>query len=249
MPEILPWEFVRQHDHTETRDPILTLYSALQLPAPRIAWAASPRSLFLATRMLRDVQAGMAYNMVQALVPQSMTPAERIDREARVALLTAMIDPNVTTQSGGLLINMLSQIFGSEDHYYPIAVHEMRNLMRFHADDPQSGNRAPGFYEQALWPSMYPGLNLPRLKPLARHALVLMPFTKICWLCPPPKYIHRDEFGHLHCTTGPAAEWADGFCVYADRTPDEQGQLAEPRMGIAGELPEPARAQLTSGVE
>ena len=33
-------------------------------------------------------------------------------------------------------------------------------------------------------------------------------------VCEPPQYIQRDSEGRLHCETGPALEWLDGFKLY-----------------------------------
>ena len=221
-----PWENVAE-DRWAANDAIYTLYSSLQLAKPRIAWAPSPRSMFIASRLLRTVQSGTAHSMVQSLVPQD---PDRIGREARISLLTAMLDPDVTTQSGGLLIRMFHDVFGTPVGY-PLAIEEMRQIMRFAEPDPNTSTPAT-FYEQAMYPAMYPAFSASRLAVLPRQALVMMPFTKLCWLSRPPLYTRVNEFGHLHAVNAPAVEWADGFCLYVDRTEDENGRiLHEPKYG------------------
>ena len=212
-----PWTGVTE-DRWAAQEAVVTLYSALQLPKPRMAWCPSPAAMHKASRMLRTVQAGTAYQMVQALVP---VEGDRIEREARVSLLAAMLDPDVTTQSGGLLIGMIQGVFGNQYDQFP-ALSDLRYILRFKEADP-SGSWAPAsFAEQALWPSFFPAFAAPRLSALQRQALIIMPFAKLCWLCRPPEFIRTNEFGRLHCATGPAAEWSDGFQVFCDRTPPEE---------------------------
>lgn len=212
-----PWSGVSE-DRWAAQDAVVTLYAALQLPKPRMAWCPSPAAMFRASRMLRTIQHGTAYQMVQSLVPMD---GDRIEREARVSLLAAMIDQDVVTQSGGLLIGMIQGVFG-KNVYNIEALCDLKNRIQFKDQDP-SGSVAPArFSEQCLWPVFYPGFHVPRLDPLQRQALIIMPFAKLCWLCRPPLFVKTDEFGYLHCATGPAAEWSDGFQVFCDRTPPEE---------------------------
>lgn len=214
----LPWENVSE-DRYAAQESVTTLYASLQLPKPRMAWAPSPASMHAASRMLRTIQAGTAHQMVQALVPKD---GQGVDREARVALLTMMIDPDVSTQSGGLLIGMIQGVFGKQTVGEYQALDDLRDVMRFEEKDP-SGTRAPAmFKEQCLWPCFYPAFTAPRLYALRVQAVIIMPFAKLCWLCRPPLYIKTNYEGRLHCAEGPAAEWPDGFKVWYDRTPQEE---------------------------
>lgn len=229
-----PWSGATE-DRWAAQDAIVTLYAALQLPKPRMVWCPSPAAMFRASRMLRTVQHGTAYSMCQALVPAG---GDSIDREARISLLAALIDPDVSTQSGGLLINMIQNIFGrpgTSEVYSLACLLDIKARLQFQEQDP-SGTVAPArFSEQTLWPVFYPGFNVPRLNPLMRQALIIMPFAKLCWLCRPPLFVKTDEFGYLHCATGPAAEWSDGFQVFCDRTPPEEN--AKLKAGEALALP------------
>jgi hypothetical protein len=214
---MFPWSYATE-DRWAAQEAVMTLYASLQLPKPRFAWCPSPAAMHAASRMLRTVQAGSAYNMVQALVPQD---GNKIEREARVSLLAAMIDPDVTTQSGGLIINMIAGVFGRPSGGPSQALSDLRDLLRFEEKDP-SGTVAPArFREQSLWPSFYPGFSVPRLSALQRQALIIMPFTKLCWLCRPPDFLLTDSYDRLHAVGGPAAQWSDGFAIYCDRTPKE----------------------------
>jgi hypothetical protein len=221
---MFPWSHATE-DRWAAQEAVTTLYASLQLPKPRMAWAPSPASLHAASRMLRTVQAGTAYQMVQALVPSD---GNRIDREARVALLSMMIDPDVSTQSGGLIINMIERVFGGTSGSSEPSLYDLRNLLRFEEKDP-SGTVAPArFREQSMWPAFYSAFNTPALNALQRQAIIIMPFAKLCWLCRPPEYLLTDNDGRLHAAGGPAALWADGFAVYCDRTPRED-QLEAPK--------------------
>jgi hypothetical protein len=214
-----PWSYTSE-DRWAAQEAVKILYASLQLAMPRFAWAPSPASMYKATRMMRTIQAGGAYNMVQALIPAG--DIDRIEREARVALLAAMIDPDVTTQSGGLIINMIAGVFGGPGNSIP-ALADLRKAIYIQPEKDPSGTRAgASFNEQCLWPSFYPGFTVPRLSAIQRQAIIIMPFTKICWLCRPPVYIKTDGYERLHCADGPAAEWADGFKVWCDRTPEEE---------------------------
>jgi len=214
----LPWEGITE-DRWAAQESVTTLYASLQIPKPRFAWCPSPKTMHVASRMLRKVQYGTAYSMVQSLVPRD---GDHINREARVSLLTAMLDPDVTTQSGGLLIRMIEDVFGKpESTESAPAIIDLRRFLRFREEDP-SGTVAPAtFYEQAFYPALYPGLAVPRLRALQSQALIILPFVKLCWLCRPPVEIHTNEFGQLHRAGGPAARWSDGFEVFCDRTPPE----------------------------
>lgn len=220
---MFPWTH-RTEDQWAAREAVKVLYASLSLPAPRMAWAPSPATMHRASRMLRTVQSGGSSNMVQALVPQG---PDSIEREARVALLAMMIDPDVSTQSGGLIIKMIQDVFGRESTNEFPSLADMRRLLRFDEKDP-SGTWAPAmFAEQCMWPAFYGGFRVPRLEPLRSQALIIMPFAKLCWICRPPLYIRTDEFDRLHAVDAPAAEWPDGFKVYCDRTPKDE-RLPEP---------------------
>jgi len=212
-----PWDNATE-DQWAAREAVKILYASLSLPAPRMAWAASPATMYRASRMLRSVQAGGSYNMVQALVPQG---PDRIEREAKVSLLAMMIDPDVSTQSGGLIIKMIEDVFGKGGESHP-ALNDLRSNLSFKNEDP-SGTWAPAtFREQSMWPAFYPGFTVPRLSALRRQSIILMPFAKLVWFCRPPLYIRTDELGRLHAVGEPAAAWADGFEVYCDRTPKDK---------------------------
>lgn len=213
---LLPWEKVTE-DRWAAQEAVITLYASLQLTKPRMAWCPSPKTMHAASRMLRTIQHGTAHSMVQSLVP---TGGDQIERETRVSLLTAMLDPDVTTQSGGLLIRMLEDVFGKAESY-PRAVADLRQLLRFRESDPSGTVNPATFHEQAFYPSIYPGLAVPRLRALQSQAFIILPFAKLCWLCRPPVEIHVNEFGQLHRNGGPAARWSDGFEVFCDRTPPE----------------------------
>jgi hypothetical protein len=212
-----PWDGVSE-DRWSCNDAIYTLYSSLQLAKPRIAWAPSPRSLFRATRMLREIQAGTAWAMVQALVPRD---PNTIEREARIALLTAMIDPDVTTQSGGLLTSMIWSVFGKSDHHFYPVIYQIANLLRFRDEKKIGDMSTPAtFAEQSLYPGLYSAFMAPRLNPISRQAILICPFARLCWLSRPPIYVRTDEFERLHCVDGPAVEWTDGFRIYVRQEED-----------------------------
>lgn len=237
---MIPWQDVSE-DRYAAQEAVITLYAALQIPKPRFAWCPSPATMHRASRMLRTVQHGTAYSMVQSLVPYN---PDVIDRESRVALLTAMIDPDVSTQSGGLLINLIASVFGKGDDW-PVTVADMRHLIKFAEKDP-SGTVAPAtFTEQAMYPALYPGLSTPRLSALQRQTTCIIPFTKLCWLCLPPKFVRFNEVGLLHCVDGPAAEWRDGYQIFVDRTPKD-ALPAETFDTIDGEIVEEPK-QLEAG--
>jgi hypothetical protein len=228
-----PWAFASE-DRWAAQEAVKILYASLQIAQPRFAWAPSPAAMHRASRMLRQVQAGTAYQMVQALVP--VGDGDRIDREAKIALLAAMIDPDVTTQSGGLIINLISGVFGGPASGMFPALTDLRNQLKFAESDPSRTTAPATFMGQSLWPAFYPGFNVFRLSPIQRQAIIIMPFTRICWLCRPPLYIRTDENGRLHCADGPAAEWSDGFKVWCDRTPPEEREKL--RSGEVLALPE-----------
>ena len=43
----------------------------------------------------------------------------------------------------------------------------------------------------------------------------VMPYTDICFVSERPEYLHLDENRRLHCETGPAIRYPDGFEIYA----------------------------------
>jgi len=62
------------------------------------------------------------------------------------------------------------------------------------------------------------GLNVERLKPsmeIAREAGWSILFWDWAFICARPQVIERDERGRLHCLTGPAVKYPDGFGVWA----------------------------------
>ncbi len=53
------------------------------------------------------------------------------------------------------------------------------------------------------------------LTELARHVGWWLPHEKICWVSERHTLVRKDASGRLHCETGPAVAYPDGFAVYA----------------------------------
>lgn len=206
-----PWEHIME-DRWAAQEAVKVLYAALSLAPPRMAWCESPKGLFLATRRLRSVQHQTAQALVTSIIPPG---TDGVEYKANVSLLTAMIDPDLVVQSGGLMIQSFQSVFGRADRFDPI-LRQLRALFRFKATDP-SGSWAPAqFAEQCMWPADYSTFDVPRLRPLQTQALLLIPFAKICWFCRPPTILRTDG-GQLWCEDGPVAAWSDGFTVYRNK--------------------------------
>lgn len=50
---------------------------------------------------------------------------------------------------------------------------------------------------------------------LAQSAGWALPHQNICWVSERPNILHRDDRGRLHCDTGPAVAYPDGWAIYA----------------------------------
>jgi hypothetical protein len=50
---------------------------------------------------------------------------------------------------------------------------------------------------------------------IARSAGWWLPHKNICWLCERHNVLKRDESGRLHCATGPALSYPDGWSIWA----------------------------------
>jgi len=216
-PSGLPWDgWVR--DHIMAQDAIADMYRTVGLNPPRFAWATSPKAMYLASRMLRQVQAGSAQAMIAALVPATRSGYDNTDVEAKRALLTALLDPNITVQSGMLLRNRLEAQYGRSDNFQP-AVDDLRRILDFR-DTHAPGTSAPATYrEQVMYPALYAHAAW---WPVAVQAVAIMPFVKICFFSYPPVLTYVNGGGHLHCESGPAMEWSDGFAVDVDLSKDER---------------------------
>jgi hypothetical protein len=57
--------------------------------------------------------------------------------------------------------------------------------------------------------------HLAGLWEMARHAALLIPHERACWLMPRPLAVRRDANGNLHAADGPALRYGDGCKVYA----------------------------------
>ena len=217
-PQGLPWKD-RVHDHIMAQDAILGIYLACGLNPPRFAWATSPKAMYLASRMLRQVQAGSAQAMISSLIPSTRgVRGDVTEIEAKRTLLTAMLDPNITTQSGAPMRATMEGRYGKPDHYPP-AVDDLRGILRF-TDVNAPGTSTPATYrEQVIYPALYWDAAW---WPVAAQAVAIMPFVKVCFLALPPEWTYVDLSGHLHCEDGPAMEWLDGFAVNVDRSKDER---------------------------
>ena len=206
------------HDHVAAKDAIKTIYAACGLAAPRMAFCSSPKAMHVASRMLRQVQAGTAHSMVQAMVRDS----DSIEREAKVSLLSMMIDGDVSTQSGALAINLIESVFGSST--FGLRGGPVSSLVWLDFEDTRMPGQTwapPRFREQVMWPALYQAFSTPKLRALQSNAICIMPFVKLCWLCMPPLYIHTDDHGWLHRVDGPAAAWADGFEIWVNQAGDD----------------------------
>ena len=67
--------------------------------------------------------------------------------------------------------------------------------------------------EKALDGDVGPALRGLRL--IARHAGWLVPNERVCWLSRQPDVSSTDPLGRLHCGSGPALGYRDGWSVYA----------------------------------
>jgi hypothetical protein len=59
---------------------------------------------------------------------------------------------------------------------------------------------------------------------LAQSAGSALPHRHICWVSERHNILHRDDRGRLHCDTGPAVAYPDGWAIYAVhgvRVPDD----------------------------
>ena len=92
MSDIIRFES-RTEDQFAAREAIKTIYSALQMAPPRMAFCPSPKSMRVASQMLRQVQAGTAYKMVQALYVSPNHTGGTRDQIHRMACYRALSNP------------------------------------------------------------------------------------------------------------------------------------------------------------
>jgi hypothetical protein len=62
---------------------------------------------------------------------------------------------------------------------------------------------------------------------LAQSAGWALPHQNICWVSERPNILHRDDGGRLHCETGPAVAYPDGWTIYAAHGVQVPGDVIE----------------------
>lgn len=64
----------------------------------------------------------------------------------------------------------------------------------------------------------------------ARAAGWWLPHEQVCWVSERPRLLERDRWGGLHCETGPAVVYPDGWCIYS------LGHVQVPRRLFEGDV-------------
>lgn len=237
-----PWQHVAE-DRYAAELCIESLYKKHNLNPPRAySWARSPRAMWGAIKLIRQFQTESRQSVVAGLVPMT----DPVETEAKRVMLDTCLDRTITVTLGGNLCNMFRMEMGSMRR----SLTDLKKVLDMQMEGEQGlgrGQRAPMFAEMTLWPIA----NLSRLYNLKCQALVIAPFTHVCFLSRPPKYIRTNLEGRLHCTEGPAALFEDGYEVWTQQTSPDA--LPEPQDALTIEesttnqplgLPAPQKEEL-----
>ncbi len=221
---LFPWQQSQfGHDAFAAEEDIREIYEALRLPPPAISWADSPASLWRAVSMLRTFPHKHA--LITDLVPMSVN---RIEDAAKRAMLGAILKTDVMTSTGAALRGMIRWTNRQAwERYRAIAdtaaliltQEEMGRVQRAAVGDKRAGSAAR-YHEAAI----YPALHADAPQRLTRNCFCFTPYARAVWLCMPPTVFKTDAAGHLHCDSGPAAAWSDGFEIYRNR--EEEDRMA-----------------------
>jgi len=212
-----PWEeSVLGHDHTAAEDAVQVLYQNLQIPKPRIAWASSPAAMWRAVQILK----GYAHKLefIDALVPKNAG----IEAEAKRTVLAAILDTDLLTSTGAALKKMIgwAEEGGAFRSYW--AIHDIARIIggQEEAGIQREAMQTRGFASRQARYHMnviYPGLGGNAPLAILRNVFSMLPYMRVCWLSMPPEFVKTDAQGYLHCDSGPAARWSDGFEIFRNR--------------------------------
>jgi hypothetical protein len=224
-----PWQHVME-DRAAAEDCIASLYKKHSLNPPRAySWARSPRAMWGAIKLMRQFQTESRQNVVAGLIPMG----DPVETEAKRVMMDTIMDRTLTVTLGGNLSNIFRTNLGTMRR----SLEDLKEILNLQMEGEHGlgrGQRAPMFAEMVLWPIS----NLPGFHNLKCQALVIAPFTHVCFLSRPPKYIKTNLAGRLHCTDGPAVLFEDGYEVWAAQT--EQTALPDNKVL---ELPAPEESE------
>lgn len=173
-------------DRYAAEEQVRRIYEGLGLKHPRMSWATSPKALYKATEILRNVHHGLRQNMVTDLVRHN----DLVEMEARRAFMDAVLDHDMCVTTGA----SLQQQFVPRGAYKPRYLNDLDIALRC-AFVPAnlSGRVAPAGWGDGV---VYPEAMLDRY-PLVAQTLCILPYMKICWFCLPPTKTLVNENGRL----------------------------------------------------
>lgn len=225
-----PWSDVME-DRYAAELCVGSLYAAHKIPAPRAySWARSPRAMWGAIKLMRQFQKESRQNVVAGLIPMT----DPVETEAKRVMLDTVLDRTLSVTMGGNLAKTFamghSQMRRSLVDLKRVLESQMAGIRGLGA-----GQREPTFAEMTLWPVE----KLPhQFFHLQRQAIIIAPFTHVCFFSRPPAYIYTDDHGHLHRVDGPAVRFEDGFEIWAQQTDEESTALPD---SPALQLPAPEK--------
>jgi hypothetical protein len=240
-----PWETRLGHDHSAAEDAVLALYEGLLLPRPRIAWASSPAAMWRAVQILKGY--AHKFEFIDALVPKNAG----IEAEAKRTVLSAILDTDLLTSTGAALKGMIGWRNRTYPHHYRaiddiagiIGAQEEAGIHREAAQGNKFVSRQPRYHMNVIYPAL---CEAPL--DIVRNVFSMLPYMRVCWLSMPPEFVKVDAEGHLHCDTGPAARWSDGFEIHRNR--EEELRLeAERTKRLEADTAAPARPEGVSAMD
>jgi hypothetical protein len=187
-------------DRPSAERAIAMIYSrGLGFEPPRIYWCGSPRALGLANSAFKSI----GYKLWEVLGHASWAPIWDAVAPRTLELVENGVKKTVGASAGavgGAVWNAV-RASGAEPWQRFLGQHEYGWLAFY-----DFFREVCGLQEQTV------RLEGPWL--LARSASAAIACERVCWLSERPCAMHIDPLNRLHCTTGPAIVYPDGWSLY-----------------------------------
>lgn len=214
-------------DREEAEQGIAAAYRAGGWPAPReTVWCDSPVQMAAAWAKVPQSRSGA--NLRAAIVEQVRSQAafaiQRRVAEGVFAALDELSSLAGEETVGGTIRNAALRASQAVRSAGPGKWRWLFWLKRgrswLHLQDAGYAPRGHAWLERHDYFRTVCGLKreteaLQGLLQIALHADWIIPHRHICWVSEPPLVLKTDERGRLHCASGPALQYRDGWAVHA----------------------------------
>lgn len=220
------WDPARLPAKVVAEEGVRLAYAAAGLAPPRIAWCSGPLQLAETwARAVSDQRLGanvksalynrpflQARRRIECLAPSKAPQARHLLARDRSRVTGTGITAAVSEAMGCTRPRLLRWIWHARSRL-PRSTRRPDFATSGCGPDALSGAILAAYIEEGLGGATSDSLHALRL--VGENAGWIMPYERACWLGEGPDTVSTDAAGRLHCASGPALRYRDGWSVHA----------------------------------